>query len=66
MLMYFHVLFTSRENSDNQSTLEKMSSLVNLLRGMNKAGNVLCHELIYPGIESPTDIDIDMIFVELL
>ena len=66
MWMHLHILFTSRENSDNQSTLEMMSSLVNLLRGMNRAGNVLCHELIYPGIESPTDIDIDMIYVELL
>ena len=35
-----------------------MSSLVNLLDGAYKAGNILCHELIYHGIESSTNLDI--------
>ena len=51
-----------RENSDNQSTLSKMSALVNLIHGMNKCGHILCHDLIHHGIESSTNLD--MINVE--
>jgi len=61
-LLYEYIM--SKENSDNQSTLEKMSSLVNLLSYLNKIGYVLCNELIQHGIDSITNLD--MINVDIL
>jgi len=57
-------MILNRENSDNQYTLEKMSSLVNLLSDLNKIGHVLCNELIHHGIDSITSLD--MINVDML